>query len=269
DLTIPDSVTKIGAYAFNNNSLKNLTIPDSVTEIGEYAFAENPLTFVVIENDEIEFIGDFIFGDSTSIISSDSSTAKTYAETQELPFIDINSVYFQPNGGCVNEIYAGVDSPNDLIAYYLWSTSKEMPDLDLNYNIDWVGFSGLVLTSPPSPTGEWYLHVRAEVADSNHPSNGLIWVRRSKPFSFDPTPPSIDLTYAPTDWTNQDVEVTVAVDDAESGLAEVKYAFGRYDAIYFSYNIIGTALDVSSLPAQITVTSNDSLTVYARDRAVI
>src|SRR5690606_14112439 len=154
-----------------------------------------------------------------------------------------------------------------LIAYYLWSTSKEMPDLDLNYNIDWVGFSGLVLTSPPSPTGEWYLHVRAEVADSNHPSNGLIWVRRSKPFSFDPTPPSIDLTYAPTDWTNQDVEVTVAVDDAESGLAEVKYAFGRYDAIYFSYNIIGTALDVSSLPAQITVTDNGWLTVYAKDRA--
>ena len=39
DLTIPDSVTTIGKYAFFNcDSLTSVTIPDSVTTIGEYAF---------------------------------------------------------------------------------------------------------------------------------------------------------------------------------------------------------------------------------------
>src|SRR5690606_2325222 len=63
---------------------------------------------------------------------------------------------------------------------------------------------------------------------------------------------------------NGDVEVTVEVDDAESGLAEVKYAFGQQDLNYFANN--GTTLDVSTLPAQITVTDNDWLTVYAKDQ---
>jgi hypothetical protein len=267
-VTIPDSVTSIGAWAFYNNQLTSITIPDSVTEIGDEAFDKNPLDFVVIENDGIHFGGDSIFGDGTTIISSDSSTAKEYADNHGLPFLDIDTIRFQPNGGWANQIHVEVNAPNESSAHYLWSTSKAMPDLDLTNNHDWKPFAGSHPAPPPSTTSEWYLHVRAVVAlDSDHPSKGLTWVRRSKPFSFDPTPPSIDLTYAPTDWTNQDVEVTVAVDDAESGLAEVKYAFGRYDAIDFSYNIIGTALDVSSLPAQITVTDNGWLTVYAKDRA--
>ncbi len=38
-ITIPDSVTSIGDYAFSNcKSLAKVTIPDSVTSIGEYAF---------------------------------------------------------------------------------------------------------------------------------------------------------------------------------------------------------------------------------------
>ncbi len=39
DLVVPDGVTSIGNYAFNNcDSLTNITIPDSVTSIGEDAF---------------------------------------------------------------------------------------------------------------------------------------------------------------------------------------------------------------------------------------
>jgi len=264
-VTIPDSVTSIGAWAFYNNQLTSVTIPDSVTEIGDKAFDGNLLDFVVIENDGIQFSGDSIFGDGTTIISSDSSTAKAYADNNGLPFLDIDTIRFQPNGGWANQIHVEVNAPNQSSAHYLWSTSKAMPDLDLTNNHDWKAFAGSHPATPPSTTSVWYLHVRAVVHDSDHPSNGLIWVRRSKPFSLDPTAPSIVLKNAPVDWANRDVEVTVEVDDAESGLAEVKYAFGRHDAAYFTNN--GTALDVSNLPAQITVTDNGWLTVYAKDQA--
>ena len=264
-VTIPDSVTSIGAWAFYNNQLTSVTIPDSVTEIGDKAFDGNLLAFVVIENDGIQFSGDSIFGDGTTIISSDSSTAKAYAVNHGLPFLDIDTIRFQPNGGWANQIHVEVNAPNQSSAHYLWSTSKAMPDLDLTNNHDWEAFAGSHPAPPPSTTSVWYLHVRAEVADSNHPSNGLIWVRRSKPFSLDPTAPSIVLKNAPVDWANRDVEVTVEVDDAHSGVLEVKYAFGQQDLDYFANN--GIALDVSNLPAQITVTENGWLTVYAKDRA--
>ena len=39
-ITIPNSVTEIGNYAFSYcSSLTNITIPNSVTEIGECAFS--------------------------------------------------------------------------------------------------------------------------------------------------------------------------------------------------------------------------------------
>ena len=39
-VTIPESVTYIGSWAFNGCNLTNITIPESVTEIGYAAFDE-------------------------------------------------------------------------------------------------------------------------------------------------------------------------------------------------------------------------------------
>ena len=69
-MTIPDSVTSIGSYAFYGcTSLTNMTIPDSVTSIGSYAFYGcTSLTSVTIP-DSVTSIGNSAFYGCTSLIN--------------------------------------------------------------------------------------------------------------------------------------------------------------------------------------------------------
>ena len=60
-ITIPDSVTYIGASAFSGTDLKELTIPDSVTYIGYYAFDECSDLETVTIGKNVNYIGDGAF----------------------------------------------------------------------------------------------------------------------------------------------------------------------------------------------------------------
>ncbi len=68
-VTIPDSITSIGNYAFASCiSLMGVTIPDSVTSIGDEAFSSCGLTNMIIPNN-IMTIGKFAFSSCSKLTS--------------------------------------------------------------------------------------------------------------------------------------------------------------------------------------------------------
>ena len=75
DVVIPDSVTKIGEWAFNGKKLTSVVIGNSVTWIGWRAFALNQLTSVVIGN-SVTKIDEAAFAKNnlTSVVIPDSVT---------------------------------------------------------------------------------------------------------------------------------------------------------------------------------------------------
>ena len=59
-VTLPNTLTTIGDWAFSLQTVSNLQIPDSVTVIGDYAFSSNFLTGLVIP-DSVQKIGTAAF----------------------------------------------------------------------------------------------------------------------------------------------------------------------------------------------------------------
>lgn len=170
---------------------------------------------------------------------------------------DIDSIHFDSNGGSWSSSHTTevmIQNTNEPEAAYLWSTSRETPDLS---STEWHPFKDSIVLTTPQSTGKWYLFVKAQVTE-----NGTWWVRRSEPFYVDPVNPVV--TLGPSNaWTNQNVEVTVTASDSESGLAELKYASGKYDATDFPAD--GQPLDPTD--ARITITENGWVSVYAKDNA--
>ena len=65
-ITIPDTVTEIGGWAFANTNLNSITIPDSVTQIGKSAFSASKLESIRIP-DTVTGIGEHAFNGCTEL----------------------------------------------------------------------------------------------------------------------------------------------------------------------------------------------------------
>ncbi len=110
---IEDGVTNIGDWAFANcPNLSSVTIPDSVTYIGSSAFENCPnLTSVFIPN-SVTSIGTRAFGynndnvvDGFTISGYKGSTAETYANSNNIPFVAIKNIIASgTTGDCTWEL---------------------------------------------------------------------------------------------------------------------------------------------------------------------
>ena len=114
-VTIPNSVTSIGNYAFYDCiGLTSITIPSGVTSIGDSAFEScSSLTSVTI-GDGVTSIGDYAFHDCNSLASI-TSHATTAPSIQSSTFQNVKTggTLTVPSGSSGYDVWMGTDD------YYL------------------------------------------------------------------------------------------------------------------------------------------------------
>ena len=157
-ITIPNSVTTIGAHAFSNcTGLTSITIPNSVTSIGEAAFFNCiNLPSITIPN-SVTSIGDYAFGNCTSLTSVNIGNSVTsiglsaFAQCISLTSITIpNSVTTigdRAFGNCTSLSTVIIQNPANVTTIYANSFTDVSSNLSSN-----ITFNSIASFNELSPT---------------------------------------------------------------------------------------------------------------------
>jgi len=141
NVTIPNSVTSIGPYAFSGTGLANVTIPASVTSIDELAFSWcTSLTSVTILN-RVTSIGWDAFLDCSNLTNIYCCGNAPNLDGSEWFYGDPATVYYLPNTTGWGSSFGG-------LATILWNP-RITPDATFGIHTNGFGFT---FTNAGSPT---------------------------------------------------------------------------------------------------------------------
>lgn len=148
EVTIPNSVTRIGKYALSSSGITSITIPDSITEIGVGAFEKCYYLKRITIPDSVTKIGDFAFAYSglTSIKISDNVTDIAegtfrgcyYLKTVKIPD-KVTKIGREGFAGC--KVLSSVTIP-DSVTYIDWHAfynCDELASIKLPNNLTYIG----------------------------------------------------------------------------------------------------------------------------------
>ena len=282
DLTIPDSVTTIGAYAFDCcSSLTRVTIPDSVTTIGSCVFSNcSNLTSITIP-DSVTTIGGYAFygcKSLTSITIPDSVTTierYAFAYCDSLTSITIpDSVTMIDSGtfrGCINLTSVTIPNSISTIGIYAFDdcsslTSVTIPDsvteIEDRAFCDCSSLTSIYCNPTTPPTGTPYMfqnnasglkiYVPAESVELYKSAEG--WCNYAYAIEMCPYIPSecTSLTITADDVTGNDTTTTIYYTAVTNGVD----GWGEYK----SETITGTAIS-DEFPQNTSTTESIERTV--------
>ena len=152
-ITIPNSVTSIGASAFSNcKTLTQITIPDSVTSISGFAFTSCGFTQITLPNN-LKSIEDSLFTSCKSltevIIPNSVTSIKTgvFSECSALTSVVIpDSVTSIGNGAfayCTSLTSINIPDGVTKIENYLFNYCSSLAELTIPANVTSIGSSAL------------------------------------------------------------------------------------------------------------------------------
>ena len=246
-IIIPDSVMNIGNDAFCYcTSLTSIIIPDSVTNIGEDAFAVCAgLTSITIPN-SVTSIGFAAFSSCnslTSIIISDSVTRienDTFHNCSSLTSITIpdsvKSIGYSAFGDCTS--LTSITIPNSVtrIEGYAFSGCNSLISITIPNSvtrIEYNAFSGcssltsIIIPDSVKSIGNYAFQScdNLVIYCKNNTKAEEYAKENAIKYIIDDLPPVVSVTGNPTEWTRNNVTLTVSAKDDLSGLAEQPYSF--------------------------------------------
>lgn len=136
-LTVPDSVTDIGEYAFSSmTELTSLTVGSGVTVFGQYAVSSNPKleTVTFAENSSLRTLGDYCFYENIVLktVALPEGTQKIgtccFAQCASLESVTLPASIETIAGGAFNGSKLFLESPTDLVYADKWLVSVKNLD---------------------------------------------------------------------------------------------------------------------------------------------